>query len=100
VIPASLLVVFSWFSQGRSIPDQTVTLVKASLVVSSKDGSATLPWTTFTRYKETPWSFLVWRIRPATWLMLPKSVFPSLRAIEDCRELLARHLKRSTWFFG
>jgi len=99
-ILACFFTVYTWLAHRKMAVHQTVAIREPSVAVSSKDGSATLPWTTFTRYKETPWSFLVWNISPGNWLMLPKSAFPSLQALEDCRELLARQLRRSTWFFG
>jgi YcxB-like protein len=85
---------------------QCVRLGETTLTLASSEGAAIVPWTRFTHYKETPWSFFLWRIAPGSlprtevWLMLPKSAFPSADATEKCRELLARHLKRSTWFFA
>jgi YcxB-like protein len=96
----SFLTTYSWFTHRKEHGQHTISLGKESVTVATKDGTGTLAWTTFTRYKETPWSFLVWNISPGNWLMLPKSAFPSINALEDCRELLARRLRRSTWFFG
>ena len=109
VIPASVagsavlvtfLTTYSWFTHRKENRLHTISLGEESVTVATKDGTGTLAWTTFTRYKETPWSFLVWNNSTGNWLMLPKSAFPSLKALEDCRELLARRLRKSTWFFG
>ncbi len=104
VVGSAVLVTFfttySWFTHRKEHGRHTISLGEESVSVATKDGAGTLSWTTFTRYKETPWSFLVWNNSPGNWLMLPKSAFPSIKALEDCRELLARRLRRSTWFFG
>lgn len=109
VLPAALVgstllvtffTIYSWFTHRREHGPHTVSLGEEAVTVATKDGTGTLAWTTFTRYKETPWSFLIWNISPGNWLMLPKSAFPSLKALDDCRDLLARRLRKSTWFFG
>ena len=88
-----------WFAHSRLFKRRTVRLADASLTLAESDGVSEIPWSTFICYKETPWSFIAWKGRH-NWLLLPKSAFPSIPARERCRELLARHLKRSTWFFG
>jgi hypothetical protein len=88
-----------WLSHRGQFKRRTVRLSETSLTLSENDGTSEVPWSRFTRYKETPWSFLAWKGQH-DWLQLPKSAFPSIPAQERCRELFARHLKRSTWFFG
>jgi hypothetical protein len=88
-----------WLSHRGQFKRRTVRLSQTSLTLSENDGTSEVPWSRFTCYKETPWSFLAWKGRH-DWLYLPKSAFPSIPAPERCRELFAGHLKRSTWFFG
>lgn len=88
-----------WLSHRGQFKRRTVRLNETSLTLSENDGTSEVPWARFTRYKETPWSFLAWKGQH-DWLQLPKSAFPSIPAQERCRELFERHLKRSTWFFG
>jgi hypothetical protein len=88
-----------WLAHRGHFKRRTVRLNDASLALAESDGMSEVPWSAFAHYKETPWSFLAWKGRQ-NWLLLPKSAFPSIPAQERCRELFARHLKRSTWFFG
>jgi hypothetical protein len=88
-----------WLSHRAFFKRRTVRLSDLSITLSESDGTSEVPWNRFTRYKETPWSFLAWKGQ-RDWLLLPKSAFPSLAAQERCRDLFARNLKRSTWFFG
>jgi hypothetical protein len=88
-----------WLSHRGFFKRRTVRLSDLSITLSESDGTSEVPWNGFTRYKETPWSFLAWKGQ-RDWLLLPKSAFPSLAAQERCRELFSRNLKRSTWFFG
>lgn len=99
ILMAFVLATQFWLSRRGQFKRRTVRLSETSLTLSENDGTSEVPWSRFARYKETPWSFLAWKGQH-DWLLLPKSVFPSIPAQERCRELFARHLKRSTWFFG
>ncbi|MEI8194903.1 MAG: YcxB family protein [Phycisphaerae bacterium] len=92
--------VHKWFGYRIYLRRKTVSLGDTGLSESSVDGTFNLPWTTYTRYKETPWCLLLWDISSGRWQMIPKSAFDSAASLNRARELLERHLKRSTWFFG
>jgi hypothetical protein len=88
-----------WLTLRRQLKRRTVRLRASSITFIENGATSTVPWTVYTHFKETPWSFLAWRGN-RNWLLLPKSAFSSIAAQERCRELFARHLKPSTWFFG
>ena len=46
------------------------------------DGSSVLPWKTFSYYKETPWSFILWR--GTLWMLFPKRAFESRDGVSRC----------------
>ena len=90
----------SWLGAGQFREEQSVTLGDEGLTVSSRDKVTIQTWDTYARYKETRFSFLMWSVSSRNWLLLPKSAFDSLQSVEKCRDLLAAHLTRSTWFFA
>jgi hypothetical protein len=104
VIGAVLLIIFlaahSWTLHTRSLRQRTITLGATSLSIRSNDGAFTVPLSAYSAFKETRWSFLLWDRFSRSWLLLPKTAFPSVDSIDRCRELLSKHLKHSTWFFG
>ena len=77
---------------------QEIALSEQSVTFSGTTGSGILPWTSFDHYKETPWSFILWR--GAHWMVLPKRAFQSWDDLSRCRELLDHHLEHSRWFPG
>jgi hypothetical protein len=96
-----VIVIFSvhgWLNHAKYNSTQEVGLSEASLEFAGTDGSGTIAWTTFKHYKETLWSFIIWR--GSQWAMLPKRAFASWDDINKCRELLDCHLQRSRWFRG
>jgi hypothetical protein len=92
--------VHSWFTNRKYSVPQNVVLSNESIVFSGAAGSGTLPWTTYTRYKETPWSFILWNPSTSAWTIFPKRMFTSLDDLNRCRVLLARYLTVSRWFFA
>ena len=93
-----ILLMTSWRLSAKEVGSQEITLSEQSVTFSGADGSGILPWTSFKRYKETPWSFILWR--GSHWMMLPKRAFASSDELSRCRELLDQHLKQSRWFIG
>jgi hypothetical protein len=95
------IVLFSlvrWWSSVKYSAHQELILSQESLTFSNADSSGQLPWSHFAYFKETPWSFILWR-GPA-WMQIPKRGFGSLNDINRCRDLLDFRLKQSRWFFG
>jgi hypothetical protein len=92
--------VYTWRLHAKYLLPQELVLSGLSLEFSGEDGQGMLPWSTYTRYKETRWSFILWNPRTSLWTMLPKRAFASRDDLERCRSLLARHLLKSRWFFG
>jgi hypothetical protein len=90
--------VHAWRSHARYTGPQEITLSEESVAFAGTDGSGTVPWTRFEHYKETPWSFILWR--GSLWMMLPKRAFTSCDDLTRCRYLLERHLQQSRWFLG
>ncbi|MHC4401016.1 MAG: YcxB family protein [Planctomycetota bacterium] len=90
----------AWLGHRRSLVRQTVTLTELGLSHTSVDGQTTTGWQTPTRYKETPWSFIVWWPGTQMWLLLPKRAFSTSDDVIRCREILATHAKRSAWYFS
>jgi len=90
----------SWIANRKYSVAQDLALSEGSIAFSGGDARRTLPWTTYARYKETPWSFILWNPRGSSWTMFPKRMFTSLDDLNRCRCLLARNLTESRWFFG
>jgi hypothetical protein len=90
--------VCSWVRHRKYLDPQGITLSDTSLVFAARDAGGTIPWSRFAYYKETLWSFIIWR--GWHWMMFPKRAFASLDDVNRCRELLDRNLERSRWFFG
>jgi YcxB-like protein len=89
-----------WLSNIKHSAPQELAISEDSLVFSGADASGALAWTAFTRYKETPWSFILWKPGGAAWVMFPKRAFASPDDLRRCRGLLERHLVKSRWFLG
>jgi hypothetical protein len=102
MIPFMILVgsVKSWLENRKYYAVQDVALSEDSIIFRGGDGSGTLPWTAFTRYKETPWSFIIWNPAGWRWMMFPKRAFTSPDHVQRCRDLFARHLAYSRWYLG
>jgi hypothetical protein len=65
-----------WLSHFRV--EQTVTLSDTAISEVSAGGQSVMNWETPTRFKETPWSFIVWWPRTQGWLQLPKRAFSTV----------------------
>jgi hypothetical protein len=90
----------TWWTCSRMAVSQEVALSEKSIAFSGSDAIGTLPWTAFTNYKETRWSFILWNSRTSAWTMFPKRLFTSSSDRDRCRELLGCHLQESRWFTG
>jgi YcxB-like protein len=93
----------AWRSHAKYSVPQEIALSEESIAFAGADASGTLPWTTFMYYKETWWSFILWRgsfWRCSFWMAFPKRAFTSWDDVSRCRQLLEQHLRRSRWFRG
>jgi YcxB-like protein len=90
----------SWLSNIKYSAPQEVAISEDSIVFSGADARGALGWTAFTRYKETPWSFILWKSAGSAWTMFPKRAFESSDDLRRCRALVDRHLAKSRWFLG
>jgi hypothetical protein len=95
-----VITVHGWFTHRKYLTPQEMALSEDSIVFSGVDSQGSLPWTSYTRFKETPWSFIVWKPGGLAWLMLPKRMFQSADDLARCRALLARKLTNSRWYFA
>jgi len=89
---------YTWVTHRKHYGPQDIVLSEESVAFSGRDGAGKLQWSAFRFFKETRWCFILWR--GSLSLMLPKRALASREEIIRCRELLALHLKRSTWFLG
>ncbi len=87
-----------WLQCIRNRVAQSFLLSEDGLAVESRRGHAYISWARFTGYRETWWSFIVWR--GFQWVLLPKRCFNSQEDLARCRDILARNVRRSCWFFG
>jgi hypothetical protein len=92
--------VHSWLTNRKYSVPQDIALSEDSIIFSGGDASGNVPWTAYRCYKETPWSFILWNPGKPVWTMFPKRAFSSSDDVNGCRDLLARHLTHSRWFFG
>ncbi len=109
MLPATLLIavmiifiaaIHPWWSHTEHLVPQEMAFSNESIAAASADGSGVLSWTTYSSYKETRWSFILWRGWGRFWMLVPKRAFGSADELERCRALLAARLRRSPWFFG
>jgi hypothetical protein len=106
VVVMMIIFIFSfhaWRSHAKYCIPQEIALSEESIAFAGADASGTLPWTAFENYKETWWSFILWRgsfWRCSLWIMFPKRAFTSWDDRSRCRDFLSRHLQRSRWFRG
>jgi hypothetical protein len=96
----SIATIHPWLSHKKHLIPSEVALSTESIASASSDGVGVLPWTTYTRYKETRRSFIIWNPQNHLWVLLPRRAFVSPDDWQRCRELLARHLRKSRLFFG
>ncbi len=95
-----IVALYSWLANLKYSAPQQVVISEDSIVFSAVDAQGALPWTVYTRYKETWSSFILWNHRGSAWTIFPKRAFESYDDVSRCRALLARHLLKSRWFFG
>jgi hypothetical protein len=95
-----VLSVHAWWAHSSHADTQELSLSPESIGFRGRDGSGTLPWSAYHCFKETRCSFILWNSRTSAWAMLPKRAFTSQEEIHRCRDLLARHLRKSRWFFA
>jgi hypothetical protein len=89
-----------WISHRKHLIPREIAVSEDSLVEASTDGTSVVPWTAFSRYKETRTCFLIWGRPGGAWLMFPKRAFCSANDLERCRALLHKKLHQSRWFIG
>jgi hypothetical protein len=90
----------TWAAHVPSLRRQTVTLSDAGLTDTAGGANARLTWETPTRFKETPWSFIIWWPGTSAWTQIPKRSFLSPTDVDRCRQILAEHATPSSWFRG
>ncbi len=90
----------SWLSSIKHSAPREVAISQDSIVFSGADVRGALTWTVYTRYKETPWSFILWKPRGSASTIFPKRAFASPDHLLRCRALLDQHLAKSRWFLG
>ncbi len=95
-----IVAIYSWLTNLKYAAPQRVAISEDSIAFSGAQGQGTLPWTAYTRYKETRWSFILWNHASPVWTMFPKRAFESIDDVSRCGALLARHLVKSRWFLG
>jgi hypothetical protein len=103
VMMVVVIIVFSvhaWWTHSRNAVPQELSLSPESIAYSGRDGSGTLPWSVYDCFKETRWSFILWKSRTSAGTMFPTRAFTSEEDMCRCRDLLSRHLQQSRWFFG
>jgi YcxB-like protein len=96
----SIATIHPWLSHKKHLIPCEVALSTDSITSANSDGFSVLPWTNYKRYKETRRCFIMWNPQNRLWVLLPRRAFVSPGEWERCRELLARHLRKSRWFFG
>ncbi len=97
LVPIVILIVslHAWRMHRKYLAPQEMTLSEESISFASSEASGALPWTSYTCYKETRWSFILWR--GSVWTMFPKRTLASSDDLRRCRNLLAKHLRQSRW---
>lgn len=95
-----VIAIRDWWAHSKYLIPQQVAISEKSIQLASTDGTSILPWTTYTYYKETGRSYILWNSRTSQWLLLPKKAFSSSHDRDMCRSILARDLRLSRWFLG
>ena len=95
IIP--FVAIMRWMKHVNSHSPQELALSDESIAFRSRNGSGVLSWSRFKYYKETPSCFFLFQ--GGLFVTLPKRALTSPEALNRCRDLIARHLKRSHWFF-
>ena len=100
IMPVAILVIsfVNWRSYAKYHGPQEVAFSEESIAFTGADGYGTTDWASYKFYKETPWSFVLWQGLQS--MMFPKRAFATPGDLRRFRDLLARHLRRSRWFFG
>jgi hypothetical protein len=87
-----------WLSNLDQV-SQTVFVSEEGLTANSQKGQAHISWAHFTGHRETWWSFILWR-GFHVWVLIPKRGFNSQEELARGREIFAKNVPRSRWFFG
>lgn len=105
-IPCLLIVVgtmmfvlsaFQWRAYAKRPGPEEIIFSDESMTFAGAEGAGVLPWTTYTWFKETRRSFILWQRGTAAWVLLPKRQFRSAEEVSHMRTLLTQHLKPSGW---
>ena len=102
LVPFMIIVVslISWRTEKKHLGPQHGAFTDEHISFSGINGSGTTPWTSYARYKETRWSFILWCGRSSVWTMFPKRAFNTSEDVQRVRTLIGRKLKQSRWFLG
>jgi hypothetical protein len=103
IFPVGLILMFSifpWRAHAKHLGAEQVSLAEGSITFAGRDGTSNVDWASFTCYKETRRSFILWGPVRAFWVLFPKRALASADEVERCRALLSRHLRQSRWFIG
>lgn len=92
--------VHAWRSGAKFLGPEEIIFGDETITFAAKEAAGVLPWTTYTWFKETRRSFILWQRGSRAWLLLPKRQFQSAEEVDRMRSLLAKHLTPSRWFFG
>lgn len=92
--------VYAWRVHAKYVDPTEVALSERGITFAGREASGVLPWSSYARYKETLWSFILWRGGGSISTMFPKRAFRSHDDLSRARALLAQNLQRSRWFFG
>lgn len=86
-----------WLEWKPYLIPMTVGISEQGLCFDSAKATSMGEWTLYDRYKETPWSFILWHSTTREWLLLPKRSFGSKAEVDKCRRIIAANVRPSTW---
>jgi hypothetical protein len=88
-----------WVLERKQRVVQQLVISDAGIDFATSEMGGLVAWSTYDRYLENGWGFIIWNRQRGDWYGLPKRVFASPADLARCRELLQTHLKRSRWFW-
>lgn len=89
-----------WVLERKQRVVQQLVICEAGIDFASEDTGGLVAWSTYDRYLENGWGFILWNRQRGDWYALPKRVFASPTDLARCRELLQTHLQCSRWFWA
>jgi hypothetical protein len=91
---------YAWRTHARYVDPTEAALSEAGITFAGSQASGVLPWSSYKHYKETPWSFILWKGAGSISTMFPKRAFSSAEDLNRARALFGQNLQRSRWFLG